>query len=146
MVLAARIFLATPTRGGHRGKHYHYKQATWRKNGGKSFGEIFFGSLRCQEPGNHNTITEVKFKSTNSGTTLTIIRITERGGKAAVGRKVYVSSGSRSNHSATARAVSSTSSLAASADPSTGPSTVGSREMLGSRPEAHQHMINHLLC
>jgi hypothetical protein len=22
--------------GGHRGKHYHYKQAIWRKNGGKS--------------------------------------------------------------------------------------------------------------
>jgi hypothetical protein len=32
----------------------------------------FFGSLWCQEPGNHNTTTEVKSKLTNSGTTLII--------------------------------------------------------------------------
>jgi hypothetical protein len=37
--------------------------------------------------------------------TLSIIRITERGGKAAAGQKVYTSSGSRSNRSATVRAL-----------------------------------------
>jgi hypothetical protein len=35
--------------------------------------------------GNHNTITEVKSNSTNNGTPLSIIGITERGGKAATG-------------------------------------------------------------
>jgi hypothetical protein len=91
-----------------------------------------FGSLRCQEYGNHNTITEVKSNSTNNGTPLSIIGITERGGKAATGQKVYASSDSCSNRSATARADSSTPSLATSADPSTGPRTAGFREMLGS--------------
>jgi hypothetical protein len=43
--------------GGHRGKHCHYKQATWRKNGGKSLAKKI-RSLWCQEPGSHNTITE----------------------------------------------------------------------------------------
>jgi hypothetical protein len=95
-----------------------------------------FRSLWCQEPRNHITTTEVKSKSTNSGTTL-IIGITERGGKAAAERKVYASSGSHSNRSATARAASSTPSLAASADPLTGPCTAGSREMLGSHLRKH---------
>jgi hypothetical protein len=122
---------------GHCSKHYHYKQATWQKNGGKSFGKKKFGSLHCQEPVNHNTITEVKSKSTNNGTTLRIIGITQRGGKATAGRKVYVSLGPPSNRSATARAASSTPSLAASIDPSTGPYTTDSREMLGSRLRKH---------
>jgi hypothetical protein len=78
-----------------------------------------------------------KSKSTDSMTTLSIIGITERGRKATAGQKVYVSSGSRSNRFATARAGSSMPSLAASADPSTGPCTVGSREMLGSRLRKH---------
>jgi hypothetical protein len=95
-----------------------------------------FGSLRCQEPENHSTTTEVKSKSTNRGTTL-IIGINRKGGKATAGRKVYVSSGSRSNRSATARTSSSMPSLAASADPSTGPCTTGSKEMLGSRLRKH---------
>jgi hypothetical protein len=69
--------------------------------------------------------------------TLSIIGITERGGKAVAGRKVYVSSGSRSNRSATAWADSSMPSLAFSADPSTGPCTAGSREMLGSWLRKH---------
>jgi hypothetical protein len=37
--------------GGHRSKHYRYKQATWRKNGGKSFGEIFLGPCGAKNPG-----------------------------------------------------------------------------------------------
>jgi hypothetical protein len=47
---AARIFLATSTRG-HRGKHYRYKPATWRKNGGKSFSEKFPGPCGVKNPG-----------------------------------------------------------------------------------------------
>jgi hypothetical protein len=125
--------------GDHRGKHYHYKQATWRKNGGKSLAKKNFGSLRCQELRSHNTITELKFKSTNSATTLSIIGITERGGKATAGRMVYASSGSRSNRSTTAQAASSTPSMLASADPSTVPCTTGSRE-------THQHVVSHRLC
>jgi hypothetical protein len=121
-------------------------KATSQKSEGWSFGEKNFGSLRCQEPGNHITTTEVKSKSMNSGMTL-ILGITERGGKVAAGRKVYVSSGSRSNRSATARAASSTPSLAASADPSTGPCTAGSRgDARITAPEAHQHMVSHRLC
>jgi hypothetical protein len=69
--------------------------------------------------------------------TLSIIRITKRGRKATAGRKVYASSGSRSNRSATAWTTSSTSSLAASADPLMGPCTTCSREMLGSRLQKH---------
>jgi hypothetical protein len=69
--------------------------------------------------------------------TLSIIGITERGGKAVAGQKVYASSGSRSNRSTTARAASSMPSLAASVDPSTGPCTAGSREMQGSRLRKH---------
>jgi hypothetical protein len=54
-----------------------------RKNRVKSFGKKKnLGPLRCQEPGSHNTITEVKSKSTNNTTTLSIIRIIERGGKS----------------------------------------------------------------
>jgi hypothetical protein len=96
--------------------------------------------LRCQEPGNHYTITEVKSKSANSDTTLSIIGITERGGKAVAGRKVYASSGSRSNRSATTRTASSTPYVAASTDPSTGPCTASSREMLGSWLRKHISM------
>jgi hypothetical protein len=102
--------------GGHHGKQYHYKQATWRKNGGKSFDKKKIGSLRCKNPG--VIIPLQKSKSTDSATTLSIIGITERGGKATVGRKVYASSGSRSNRSATVWAASSTPSLIAFADPS----------------------------
>jgi hypothetical protein len=107
--------------------------------------QIFFGSLRCQEPGSHNTIIE-KSKSTDNMMTISIIRITKRGRKATAGRKVYASSGSRSNRSATSRAVSSTPSLAASADPSTGPCTTGSREMLGSRLRKHISMWSAIAC
>jgi hypothetical protein len=32
--------------------------------------KFFFRSLQCQEPGSHNTVTEVKSKSTNSAMTL----------------------------------------------------------------------------
>jgi hypothetical protein len=53
------------------------------------------------------------------------------------GREVYASSGSRLNRSATMWAASSTSSLAAPANPSTGPCTTGSREMLGSWLRKH---------
>jgi hypothetical protein len=48
------------------------------------------------------------------------------------GGEAYASLSSRLNRSATARAASSTPTLAASADPSTGPCTTGNREMLGS--------------
>jgi hypothetical protein len=95
-----------------------------------------FGSLRYQEPGSRNTITE-KSKSIDNVMTIPIIRIKKRGRKATAGQKVYVSSGSRLNRSATAQAASSTPSLAASTDPSTGPCTIGSREMLGSRLRKH---------
>jgi hypothetical protein len=101
--------------------------------------------MRCQEPKNHNTTTEVKPKSTNNGMTL-IIGITDRGGKAATGRKVYASLGSRFNRSATARAASSTPSLAASADPLTGPCTAGSKEMLGSRLRKHINTWSATVC
>jgi hypothetical protein len=37
--------------GGHRGKHYRYKQATWRRNRGKSFGEIFLGPYGAKNLG-----------------------------------------------------------------------------------------------
>jgi hypothetical protein len=104
----------------------------WRQE----FRKKKFRSLRCQEPGSHNTITE-KSKSVDIVTTVSIIRITKRGRKVRARRKVYVSSGSRSNHSATVRAASSTPSLAASVDPSMGPCTIGSREMLGSRLRKH---------
>jgi hypothetical protein len=132
--------------GGHHGKHYHYKQDNLAEKWRQEFRQKFFGSLRCQEPRNHNTTTEVKYKSTNSGMTLLIIRITERRGKATAGQKVYVSSGSCLNRSATTRTTSSTPSLAASADPSTGPCTAGSREMLGSRLRKHISMWSATAC
>jgi hypothetical protein len=75
--------------GGHRGKQYHYKQATWQKNGGKSFRKKIFGSLRCKNQG--VIIPLQKSKSTDIASTLSIIGITERGGKTATGRKVYTS-------------------------------------------------------
>jgi hypothetical protein len=37
--------------GGHHGKHYRYKQATWQKNGGKSFSENFLGPCGAKNPG-----------------------------------------------------------------------------------------------
>jgi hypothetical protein len=129
LVHAARIFLATPTRG-HRGKQYCYEQGEMETRKKK------FGSLRCQELGGHNTITE-KSKSIDNVTAVSIIRITKRERKAIAGRKVYASSGSRLNRSATAQAAFSTPSLAASADPSMGPCTTGSRKMLGSRLRKH---------
>jgi hypothetical protein len=96
MIPATRIFLVTPTRGAT----VVNITTTSKQLGGKMEARVFlkkkFGSLRCQAPENHNTIIEVKSKSTNNGTTLSIIGITGRG-KVAAGRKVYASSGSRSN-------------------------------------------------
>jgi hypothetical protein len=69
-------------------------------------------------------------------TIISIIRITKRGRKATARRKLYTSLGSRSNRSAIVPEASSTPSLAASADPSMGPCTIGSR-VLGSRLRKH---------
>jgi hypothetical protein len=126
LVPAARIFLVTPTMGATTVNNTVMSKKQTKKS----------GSLRCQETGSRNTITE-KSKSTDSVTTVSIIRITKRGSKATAGQKVYASSGSRSNCSATTRAASSTPSLAASVDPSTGPCTTGSKEMLGSWLRKH---------
>jgi hypothetical protein len=46
-----QIFFGDTYQGGHRGKHYRYKQATWLKNGGKSFSEIFSGPCGAKNPG-----------------------------------------------------------------------------------------------
>jgi hypothetical protein len=72
-----RNFFGNTYQGGHRGKQYHYKQ-------GKMEARVSpkkIGSLRCQEPGSRNTITE-KSKSTDSVTTVSLIRITKKGRKA----------------------------------------------------------------
>jgi hypothetical protein len=61
----------------------------------------------------------------------------EKRRKLPAGRKAYASLGTCSNRSAMTHAASSTSSLAASAKPSTGPCTAGSREILGSRLRKH---------
>jgi hypothetical protein len=52
-------FSSDTYQGGHRGKQYHYKQATWRKNGGKSFSKKN-QIIVVQEPESHNTITKVQ--------------------------------------------------------------------------------------
>jgi hypothetical protein len=88
--------------GGHCGKHYHYKQATWRKNGGRSFGENFLGPYSAKNPG---IIIPLQKLSPNQRTGVRhyqIIRIIERGGKATARWKVYASTGSLLNRSATA--------------------------------------------
>jgi hypothetical protein len=84
--------------------------------------------MRCQEPGKHNCkevpINKVQHK--------TIYRDKKMRRKLPAGREAYVSSSSSSNRSATTRATSSTPTLVAPTDPSTGPCTAGFREMPGS--------------
>jgi hypothetical protein len=139
LVPTTRIFLVTPTRGATMVDNTATSKEKWR------LVKFFLGSLRCQERGSRNTITE-KSKSTDNMTKVSIIRITKRGRKATAERKVYASSGSRSNCSATAHAACSTLSLAASADASTSPCTTCSREMLGSQLRKHINTWSDTAC
>jgi hypothetical protein len=128
LVPATRIFLVAPTRGATTVNITTTSKARVSKKNS--------GPCGAKNPRIILPLQKFKSKSTNRGMPL-IIEITKRGEKAAARWKVYASSGSRSNRSATARAASSTPSLAASADSSTGPCTAGSMEMVGSRLRKH---------
>jgi hypothetical protein len=81
-------------------------------------------------------ITAKKFQSTKYSTT-SFIGTTKREENCQQSGEAYASSDSCSNCSAMVHAASSTPTLAASTDPSTGPCTASSREMLGSRLQKH---------
>jgi hypothetical protein len=87
--------------------------------------KYFLGPCGAKDRGN---ITARKFHSTKNKTMLFIYK-----NNAQQGGEAYASSGSRSNHSATACATSSTPALAASASSLMGPCTTGYRETLGSQ-------------
>jgi hypothetical protein len=101
-----------------------------------------FGSLRCQERGNHIATTEVKSKSTNSGTPL-IIGITERGGKDVAGLRLRLTleplcyhAGSILNAVPGSLRIPFDRPLHRRLQGDPGVTTL----------EAHQHMVSHRLC
>jgi hypothetical protein len=77
-------------------------KATSRKSEGKSFDKKISGPCGAKNLGIILPLQKFKSKSTNYGMTL-IIEMTKSREKVAAGRKVYASSGSRSNRSATVR-------------------------------------------
>jgi hypothetical protein len=94
-------------------------KTSFRKNKDMFHEKIFSGPSGAKNPGN---ITAKKFQSTNYITT-SFIGTTKREENYQQCGEDYTSSGSRSNHSAAARATSSTSTLPTSADPLTCPCT-----------------------
>jgi hypothetical protein len=89
LVPVTRIFLATPTRGATAVNNTTTSKQLGRKMEARVSGKKIFGSLRCKNQG--VIIPLQKSKSTDIASTLSIIGITERGGKTTTGRKVYTS-------------------------------------------------------